>query len=348
MGDVDLGGRVQAELDRFLASKTAELTMIDPRLEVAVEAICDFVRGGKRLRPAFCYWGWRGAGRSDCREIVTAASAFELLHAAALIHDDYMDSSDTRRGRPAVHRQFAARHAEHGWRGCADDFGAAAAIILGDLCLSWCDELFESCGLPELGQAKPTFQLMRAEVMAGQYLDVLAQVNGRADVGRALRVIEYKAAKYTVERPLQVGGQLGDAPARLITAYSAFGLPTGVAFQLRDDVLGVFGDPAKTGKPAGDDLREGKQTVLVAVAYERAGAADRSLLDRAVGDPSLDEAGVAELRELLVRTGALAEVEDRIRRLTEQAVAALEAAPIAEVARAALRELAVVASSRTS
>lgn len=348
MEDVDLGRRVQAELDQFLAVKNVELTAIDPELRQALEAIEEFARGGKRLRPAFCYWAWRGAGQPDCEEIITAAASLELLQAAALIHDDFMDSSETRRGRPAVHRRFADLHAAHQWRGSPEGFGAAAAIILGDLCLSWCEELFESCGLRGIQRAKPTFHAMRTEVMAGQYLDVLAQVNGRPDADRALRVIEYKAARYTVERPMQVGALLADGPPELIAACRAYGLPIGTAFQLRDDVLGVFGDPAQTGKPAGDDLREGKQTVLVAIAHQRASDSDRAVLERAMGEPSLDDVTVGAVRDVLVRTGALVEVEERIARLTAQALGALDTAPIGTVARTALRELAIAASSRTS
>lgn len=347
LNQVDLGHRIQAELDGFLAAKDAELSSIDQGLGPVADAVREFLRGGKRVRPAFCYWGWRGAGGADLPGIMTAAASLELLQAAALIHDDYMDASDTRRGRPTVHRAFAALHDRHGWQGSPYAFGGAAAIVVGDLCLSWSDEMFDSCGLASLDRAKPVFHMMRTELMAGQYLDVLAQVTGTADAGRALRVIRYKSAKYTIERPLQIGGLLADAADAVLDAYSAYGLPIGEAFQLRDDVLGVFGDPAETGKPAGDDLREGKQTLLVALAHERGDSDDRATLAELLGEATLDERGVAALREVLVRTGALAEVERRINRLTGEALAVLDASPIESVARAALHDLAIAVTART-
>jgi geranylgeranyl diphosphate synthase type I len=348
LGQAELRERIQQALDGFMADQASMLAAIDTALAPVVDAVKDFLAGGKRLRPAFCYWGWRGAGAPDCAEIVIAAASLELLQAAALIHDDLMDDSDTRRGRPSVHRRFAGRIAAGGQARRWTDFGAAAAILVGDLCLSWCDEMIETCGIPAepLLRAKPAFQRMRTEVMAGQYLDVLAQVTGGTDADRALRVVRYKSAKYTVERPLHLGGLLASACPELIAAYSAYGLPIGEAFQLRDDVLGVFGDPAVTGKPAGDDVREGKRTLLVALAYERAGTAQRALLERGLGNRALDDEGVDALRGVLVETGALAEVETLIGRLTAEALDALETRDITAEARSALRELAVAATDR--
>ena len=199
-------------------------------------------------------------------------SALELVQASALIHDDLMDRSDTRRGEPAVHRRFEARHTAGGWRGGAAAFGDSVAVLLGDLALVWSDELLHASGVaPEdLARARPVFDEMRTEVTVGQYLDLLTQATGDTSVELAGKVARYKSAKYTVERPLLFGAALAGAPPELSAAYSAFGLPLGEAFQLRDDVLGVFGDPSETGKPAGDDLREGKRTALVALALREA------------------------------------------------------------------------------
>jgi geranylgeranyl diphosphate synthase type I len=340
--------RVEQALDTFMAEQASRLTAIDPVLAPVTDAVRDFLDGGKRLRPAFCYWGWRGAGAPDCQEIIVAAASLELLQAAALIHDDLMDDSNTRRGKPSIHRQFGALLEGAGRPGRWTDFGAAAAILIGDLCLSWCDAMIESSGIGpiELLRAKPTFQYMRTELMAGQYLDVLAQATGGTGVDGALRVIRYKAAKYTVERPLHVGGLLAGGQDPLIETYSAYGLPIGEAFQLRDDILGVFGDPAETGKPAGDDLREGKRTLLVALAFERAGPAQRDLLEQTLGKRMLNDQGVDALRAVLVETGALAAVEELIERLTVEALHALDGRDVAGEARDALRELAVAATMR--
>jgi geranylgeranyl diphosphate synthase type I len=344
----DLHARVQKALDAFIASHRPRLDAVSPDLEPFIDVLTDLVAGGKRLRPAFCYWGWRGAGGADGDEIVTVATSFELLHACAIIHDDVMDASDTRRGRPSVHRRFAALHHEAGWRGNGDDFGVGAAILLGDLCLAWADEMLTASAMQPaaLQRARPTFDDMRTELMAGQYLDLLEQARGGGSAERAMQIVRYKSAKYTVERPLHVGGRLADAPDELLVAYSAYGLPLGEAFQLRDDVLGVFGDPAETGKPAGDDLREGKQTVLLATTLERATPAQGDVVRRHIGDPALDDVGIAAVHEVIDATQAVAEVERRIDELTDVAVAALDAAPIAPEAADVLRELAAAATTR--
>lgn len=352
MSPVDRAGlrqRVDKALTEFLAGQRVRLAAVDDALVPVAEAIEAFVLGGgKRLRPAFAYWGFRGAGGVDGDQVLTALAALEFVQASALIHDDLMDRSDTRRGEPAVHRRFAARHRQSGWGGDPDGFGDAAALLLGDLCLVWSDELLHSSGLDlrALARARPVFDEMRTEVTVGQYLDVLTQATGDTSVERASKVARYKSAKYTVERPLLLGAALADATADVRTAYSAYGLPLGEAFQLRDDVLGVFGDPALTGKPAGDDLREGKRTFLVAAAGETTDDAGRELLRSRLGDPELDEHGVARLRELITASGALARTEQRIVTLTDAALAALAAVDLDTEARQALVDLAIAATRR--
>ncbi|MER7443134.1 polyprenyl synthetase family protein [Micromonospora avicenniae] len=342
--------RVDKALTEFLANQRIWMAGVDDALAPLAEVIEAFVLGGgKRLRPAFAYWGYRGAGGVDSDQVLGALAALELVQASALIHDDLMDRSDTRRGEPAVHRRFAARHRRSGWGGDPDGFGDAAAILLGDLCLVWSDELLHSAGLEPrmVARARPVFDEMRTEVTVGQYLDVLAQVTRDTSVERAGKVARYKSAKYTVERPLLLGAALADAPADVEAAYSAYGLPLGEAFQLRDDVLGVFGDPAQTGKPAGDDLREGKRTYLVAAALEALDDADREQLRTGLGDPGLDEEGVARLRGLITRSGALARTEQRIGMLTDSALAALATVDLDSEARQALVDLAAAATRRT-
>ncbi|AUG76756.1 polyprenyl synthetase [Kitasatospora sp. MMS16-BH015] len=347
--------RVNAALAEFMDGQAAQLDKISPQLVPATAALREFLLdGGKRLRPAFCYWGWRGAGgAADTAGIAEAAAALELLQASALVHDDLMDRSDTRRGLPSVHRRFEALHREHGWRGDREQYGASAALLLGDLLLIWCDELFGRCGLPaeRVLAAKPAFDLMRTEVMVGQYLDVLEPVAGdSADEGavqRAQTVLHYKSAKYTIERPLQVGALLAGASPELVEAYSAFGLPLGEAFQLRDDLLGVFGDPAVTGKPAGDDLREGKRTLLIAHAMRGLPTAEARHLDGRLGAPDLTPEEIPGLAALVSRSGAADAVEQRIAELMHQSLTALDAAPLADgPARAALLALAEAATVR--
>jgi geranylgeranyl diphosphate synthase, type I len=362
--------RVDRALQAFVGQQRGVLLAAGDDLKPGADSIAGLLAGGKRLRPAFCYWGWRGAGGPDCPEIINAAAALELLHAGALIHDDLMDASDTRRGQPSLHRQFEARHASRRWHGSAGAFGMGVAILLGDLLICWTDEMFQASGLPAdaLRRGRPVLDRMRTEVFAGQYLDLQGQAAGDETVAGALRVVELKTAKYTIERPLHLGAALAGASpdlagpgsggalpgdggtaggdGSLAAAYTAYGLPLGIAFQLRDDILGVFGDPAQTGKPAGDDVREGKRTVLLAIARSRATAAQAQVIDRYLGDPLLDEAGTAEIRAAITATGAVAECERMIGRHVSEAIAALDGAPMTSEAREALAELAVAATAR--
>jgi geranylgeranyl diphosphate synthase type I len=341
--------RIQAALDAFVDEQAGTLGPLGSDAARLVREAHASVSGGKRFRAAFCYWGHRAVASDvpDEEALVRACASLELLHASALVHDDFMDASDTRRGRPATHRLFEGEHRGSGWRGDPEQYGAAAAILLGDLLLSWSDELLRRCGLPitQVAPALEVFDRCRTEVIAGQFLDVSVQARGRADVDTAMTVLRYKSAKYSIERPLHIGAALAGASAATMAELSAFGLPLGEAFQLRDDLLGVFGDPDATGKPAGDDLIEGKRTVLVALALDAAPPADAALLDRALGTPLTVEE-VAELRAVIDGSGAHAQVEAVIGELAGHAVTALDRADIHEDARRVLRQLASAATQR--
>lgn len=308
------------------------------------------VSGGKRLRASFCWWGHvavREPSDDQQQALMRACASLELLHASALVHDDFMDASDTRRGRPSTHRAFEALHRERGWNAGAEQYGAAAAILLGDLLLSWSDELLRRCGLPaeRVLEALAYFDLTRSEVVTGQFLDVSAQARGTTDVDVAMQVVRYKSAKYSIERPLHIGAALAGAEPGVIEQLSAFGLPLGEAFQLRDDLLGVFGDPAVTGKPAGDDLVEGKRTVLIALALQGLAHQERDVLDSALGR-KLSATEIAELQRLIRSSGAEEQVETMITELTERALGALEVADIRSKARRVLSTLAAAATQR--
>ena len=349
-------GRIRHEvadaLDTFLGRQRAVLAAISDEMVPCLEAMQGLLAGGKRLRPAFCYWGWRAAGGEDCPEIYMAAASLELLQASALIHDDVMDASDTRRGRPAVHRQFAARQGASRNPEPAAQFGIGAAILIGDMLLSWTDEMYQASGLPPavLRRGQRALDAMQTEVAAGQYLDILSQASRSTSVAEAMRVITYKTAKYTIERPLQLGALLAatsPAAAEAVTATcTEYGVPLGIAFQLRDDVLGVFGDPVRTGKPVSGDISEGKRTVLIALARERASARQAEVLDRHLGDRTLTPAAAAEVKAVLTDTGAVEECEALIAANVKEAVSALDGAPVTGEARAALAALAVTATDR--
>lgn len=362
---------VAARIERALSDQERRLDAISPDLQSFSRFARDLLSGGKRFRALFCYWGWQAvAGRSGATDplasgarqttaeaVVTAAAALEIFHAAALVHDDIMDRSDSRRGRPAAHRRFEGEHSLHGWSGDASLYGTNAALLLGDMLLSQSDAVFdEALALLEPGRGRivrDEFHAMRLEVTAGQYLDIHEEnawptVDDAEQLLRAQRVIVFKSAKYSIEAPLAIGGLIAGADERQLEGLRAFGLPLGVAFQLRDDLLGVFGDPDVTGKPAGDDLREGKRTVLIATARKALPHNARVLLDELLGDPTLDDEQVAMLRATLTDSGAVAAVERSIERHVARAKAALAAAPLTPSARDELAALADTVTRRVS
>ena len=340
--------RVQEALTEALDAQAERLAPLGADAERLVAAARTSVAGGKMFRASFCWWGHHAVtAPADEQALVRACASLELLHASALVHDDLMDASDTRRGNPATHRAFESEHRATGWRGDAGQYGAAGAILLGDLLLSWSEELLRRCGLPltAVAPALEVFDLCRSEVIAGQFLDVSVQARGRADVDTAMTVLRYKSAKYSIERPLQVGAALAGASEATIAELSAFGLPLGEAFQLRDDLLGVFGDPDLTGKPAGDDLVEGKRTVLVALALDAAPPAEAAELDAALGT-DLTAYDVERLRRIIDDSGAHAQVEAVIEQLGGLALEALDRAGIDDPAREVLRGLARAVTHR--
>jgi len=360
---------IQQRLDSFLDDRATELGAVSPDLDVIDAAARGLLAGGKRFRALFCYWGWqavaaRGDGfdlaadaSGDLDAVVSVAAALEIFHAAALVHDDIMDNSDLRRGEPSLHRRFETLHRDRGWSGSSASYGTASALLLGDLLLGWSDGLFEQ-GLAHVDRdaaeaSRAEFGRMRTEVMLGQYLDMLEEHSWRVRpeaelLGRAHRVVVYKSAKYSVEAPLALGASLAGGSLAQIAALREFGLPLGVAFQLRDDLLGVFGDPAVTGKPAGDDLREGKRTVLVTLARQKLPGSASRLVDELLGDPTLDADQIAMLQAAIRESGAVDQVEKIIAHNVEVALAALQNAPLARSARDELTTLADTVTRRQS
>lgn len=346
----NLRGRVQNALDEFVAQNRALMSSVSEDTLSLVDSLQGLLAGGKRLRPAFAYWGYRAAGGADSDAVIRACASLEFLQACALIHDDVMDASDTRRGNPSVHKQFEALHALNNWSGSGSLFGEGAAILVGDLALSWADEMLLTSGIDSAQtlRAKAVYDVMRTELMSGQYLDLLEQVRGQITQERAETVIRYKSAKYTIERPLHVGAAIADADVDLLTSLSSYGLSLGEAFQLRDDLLGVFGEPSITGKPAGDDLREGKQTMLIAFAYSHATAPECALLTRHLGSSSISPAEIEILQGILINCGAQDFIEQRISNCLDSALKSLENPAYDIEVKNALRELAILATKRAA
>ena len=348
----DVRRGVDDVLRATLDAERRRLRAVSPDAEVLSDSLDAMLSGGKRLRAALCYWSWRAHGGDDeggRRAALTVGAALELFQAAALFHDDVMDASATRRGLPAAHVVHAARHRASGWSGDAARYGESAAILLGDLALVLAGQVL---GRATAGLDRPTADLVRElfddmelVVTTGQFLDVHAQAvawgaDPVSDEERARTVIRAKSARYSVEHPLLLGAAIAGADGDALAAASSYGLPLGEAFQLRDDLLGVFGDPARTGKPAGDDLREGKRTVLVARALAAAADDDRVLVQSALGRADLTGGEVDEVAAVLVRSGAVAAMESLIDDLADGALAALESDALVEPGRTMLLALA--------
>ena len=359
---------IQENLDDFCASRRTDFEAISPDLVPIVEYMNDLLVGGKRFRALFCYWSWVGALSdsqltAEQREASAAAmvgitSALEMFHAAALVHDDLLDQSDTRRGAPSVHKRFESLHQTSGWAGSPERFGVAGSVLVGDLMLGWSSEIFGNALLdspsPEIESAcRNEFSKMRVEVMAGQYLDVLEENSATTRpaseaVSRANRVMLYKTAKYSIEAPLLIGAAFAGAEPALLRGLSAFGIPLGMAFQLRDDILGVFGDPAITGKPAGDDLREGKRTVLVALTLEELAPSIGRIFEELLCSRELDSEQIEFMQKAIIESGALAKAERRIEELADESFATLDALDIDAAAKAQLKALGEKAINRQS
>ena len=341
---------VEEVLREFLNHK--EQAAPGPEMAPLFATLRRLLASGKRLRAQLCVAGWHAddGGHRTSSMATAAAAALELFQAFALIHDDVMDASDTRRGRPSAHRALSAAYtAGGGRRSRSDAHGRSAAVLLGDLALVWSDELLHGGVDPgALARILPFVADMRNELVYGQYLDLLSTDRLSGNIDTALRVARYKTAKYTVERPLHIGAALAGAGPEILEACSAFALPLGEAFQLRDDLLGVFGDPAETGKPVGDDIREGKATVLLALAMQRASADDLCVLRMLVGRPDLTDEDIFRVRAVLEATGAREHVEEMIHARRSTAVTVLEQGPIPAAAAGALRAIAQIATVRRS
>jgi geranylgeranyl diphosphate synthase type I len=347
--------QIEAHLKDFLSAQSDYFTSIAPELKPAASSLSDFVvNGGKRFRPIFAAVGAMGAGSQLSDSEIRAFASLELLQACALIHDDLMDASDTRRGEPAIHKLFESMHIAEKFQGNPVQFGLSASVLIGDLALIWSDQMLNSSGIENsaLLAAITVHDEMRVELIAGQYLDVFEQARGTQSVAKALNIARYKSAKYTIERPLHLGAAVAIPDeakrANLVSIYSEFGLPLGEAFQLRDDLLGVFGDPKVTGKPAGDDLREGKRTVLMAMTHDRISGAAEAELIKEFGNPNISESAIARLQEIIAETGAATHVEDLIENLTSTALEAINRDEVDSQARALLTEMAIIATQRNT
>jgi geranylgeranyl diphosphate synthase type I len=335
--------RVEERMTRLFAEERDQWSCRYPAIAVGLETVESFVlRGGKRLRPRFLYWGF-AAGGGDPRDarLVEVGAAIELFHAFALIHDDIMDASDTRRHQPTVHRRFAALHEQLAWRGERRRVAEAFAILLGDLAFAYSNRLLVGVPAP----VAAVFDTMRIELHVGQYLDLHCAATERPDTRTVQDVAAFKTAKYSVERPLHLGTTLASSP-HLDPFCSAYGLAVGEAFQHRDDLLGVFGDRSVTGKPTGDDLRAGKTTMLLQRTRQATGAGSIDALAR-VGTEELGDADIADIAAFMQRCGAVDAVERRIRELIEQAQRTVDRAPLPAAVRGGLADMACRAGWRT-
>ena len=343
---------VEIELANFLTKQARFLEAISSELTPVSQALSSFLLdSGKRLRPLFAYSGFVSTGADITPAQIKAIASLELLQACALIHDDLMDGSDTRRGKPSIHRHFESMHVQEELEGFAPAYGLAAAVLLGDLALVWSSQMLNQSGISTRAftSALPIHDEMRVELMAGQFLDIFEQTQKTTDLDRSIKVARYKSGKYTIERPLLIGAVLSERQSpELLKVLSGYGLPLGEAFQYRDDLLGVFGDSRVTGKPAGDDLREGKRTVLIALTDLASTDAMRDESRKYFGSPNLDADGIEILQEIIISTGAKEKLESMIEQLTDEALCSAESEHIDEKAHPLLLELAKIATKRSA
>jgi len=314
--------RVDAVIADTLQVQRLRWVEVDQDLDLVFEEIEQLVfSGGKRLRPQFCWWGWIAAGgQDDHSAVVKMGAAIELLHVFALFHDDVIDNADTRRGKPTAHRSMMLRHEQGNWAGESRRFGEGAAVLIGDITHVIADSLMSDVS----SQTRSIWNEMRVEVNIGQYLDTLGSARRERRPEVAERITRYKTAKYTIERPLHLGALAADVVRghALSSMLSDYGLPLGAAFQMRDDVLGAFGDPVVTGKPVGDDFREGKPTLLLALTWAQATPQQLKVLDT-VGSPTMTHSEIVNVQEVVRDTGALSDIESMIDSLRNDAVSSL-------------------------
>jgi len=337
---------VDAVLAEFVSAREREMGASDPAVLEVLRPVRRLVAaGGKRLRPAFVHWGHRATGAPPEDGIAVVGAAVEMLHTFALLHDDVIDRSAQRRGQPAAPVALRALHRAQGLAGDSEWFGTSAALLAGDLCFVWADQLLDAAPLPPaaLAAGRRLFTALRSEVIGGQYLDLRLAHDPAAGEMAARRVALLKSARYTVTRPLLLGAALAGRPGP-DGALARYGDAVGLAFQMRDDVLGLFGDPAVTGKDPADDLREGKRTLLVLRALRMTAGRDHRVLRRALGDADLDAAGARRCRDIVSASGARASIEALIEAERAQAVHALAGVP--EPARSALAGMAATATHR--
>ena len=333
--------RIDAVLLEFVEHEATLLEAVSPELAPVGTQLRAAVADGKRLRGMFCYWGWRAAGQGESDAAVRAAASMELVHAAALVHDDIIDDSAIRRGSPSTH--MALRHAVPESRD-RDAASRALAMLVGDLLMAWAGQLFAACGLPGayVARARPLWSTLARELVAGECLEVLrtgAETPAADAVRGAVEVARFKTAKYTVEHPLHIGGRLGGASEPLLRTFTAYGVALGEAFQLRDDVLAVFGDSALTGKSNFDDVAGAKPTALMACALEAADPSERAELRGLLGRGDLGPADLERLRKILTVTRARERVETMIDARARAALRALARTSMPRQAADALREL---------
>ncbi len=321
-----VGLLVDERITRLFREERARWHEVDPRLTEAVDELERMARGGKRLRAAFCYYAWLGAGGDpvDPSQVIDVGAACELLQTFALIHDDIMDNADTRRGEQTIHERQAARVLTDGWRGEPRRYGEGVALLIGDLSHVYADQLIGTTS----AEGRRLWDVLRIELNMGQYLDMRSAAASEFDRATAERVATFKSALYTIVRPLQLGAAfaLPQPNPTLLDQLETYGRPVGQAFQLRDDLLGVLGDSTTVGKPVGDDLREGKSTELIAVALERASESERVVLAE-IGRPDLDGDACIRIVTVLHETGAVLAIERRIEELVTKARQTLSSLP---------------------
>lgn len=333
---VEFKKKVEPEMEAFFARVIAENRKIDENIADAISYARKItMSGGKRARAAFMYFGYIAAGGKEKEKIIKASVSIELIHSFLLMHDDIIDRDSLRHGIKTTHIYYGEIAKKYFKHKDADHFGNSMAIIVGDMMYAFGNQvLFESGFEPALiVNALHRLQGVVSRTVVGESQDILIENKGEATEQEILQMYENKTARYTIEGPLHLGAILARADEKMMQSLSDYSIPAGIAFQIQDDILGVFGTVGKTGKPVGSDVRQGKQTILVAKALEKASRAQKEILKKCLGNSDLTEKDLDEFKKVIIETKSLEYAQKLAQDLIAEAKGKIEKVEMNEEAR---------------
>ncbi len=307
---VNFKGTFDKRLEAYFEVKKKEAAVISPEYTDLVQYLSEYIlAGGKRIRPFLAYMGYKVSGGNNNEKIMRLGMALEIFHSFALIHDDIIDFSNLRRNKPTFHIMLQEWHQSKNWRGSSSDFGLGLAVLAGDILSTWSNELVFNLNNRRVFKL---YQEMKNEIMIGQAEDIfLSEVKNISDKDRIVSVMMRKTSDYTAQKPLILGATLAGARNSQQEFYKNLSVPLGLAFQLKDDVLGMFGKRREIGKPTDSDIKEGKITLLIYYAL-KSGKISRDYLLKLLGNKKVTREQIVEFKNIIKRSGALQRVDSEI------------------------------------